>query len=42
MQKKFVQNLIDIKLKGVMNKFDILEKRMSNLEKIINEINNKI
>ena len=28
MQKKFVENLIDIKLKKVMVKFDELEKRV--------------
>ena len=42
MQKKFVENLIDIKLRKVMVKFDELEKRVSNLEKIISGINNKI
>ena len=31
MQKKFVENLIDIKLKKVMIKFDELERRVLNL-----------
>ena len=42
MQKKFVENLIDIKLKKVMEKFGELEKRVEKLEKVINGINNKI
>ena len=42
MQKKFVENLIDIKLKKVMVKFDELERRVSSLEKIISGINHKI
>ena len=42
MQKKFVENLIDIKLKKVMIKFDELQRRVSSLEKIISGINHKI
>lgn len=42
MQKKFVENLIDIKLKKVMVKFDELERRVIHLEKVISGINNKI
>ena len=42
MQKKFVENLIDIKLKKVMEKFGELERRVEKLEKVINGINNKI
>ena len=42
MQKKFVENLIDIKLKKVMVKFDELERRVINLEKIISGVNQKI
>ena len=42
MQKKFVENLIDIKLKKVMVKFDELERRVIQLEKVISNINQKI
>ena len=42
MQKKFVENLIDIKLKKVMEKFDDLDRRVSSLEKLISGINHKI
>ena len=42
MQKKFVENLIDIKLKKVMVKFDELERRVEKLEKVIHGINSKI
>jgi ribosomal protein L17 len=42
MQKKFVENLIDIKLKKVMVKFDELEKRVEKLEKVILSLNHKI
>ena len=42
MQKKFVENLIDIKLKKVMVKFDELERRVIQLEKVISHFNQKI
>ncbi len=42
MQKRFVENLIDIKLKNVLKKFDQLQTRVANLEKLISSINTKI
>ena len=42
MQKHFVENLIEIKLKSVMEKFDQLERRVMSLENVIRGINSKI
>jgi predicted nucleic acid-binding Zn-ribbon protein len=37
-----VENLIDIKLRGVMKKFEELEKKVENLERIIKGINERV
>ena len=41
-QKKFVESIIDLKLKGVMRKFTELQRKVSDLEKTIRHINDRI